>query len=319
MNIPEDYAHVAPLVNLIWSEPTTPERLKADEDQIPPGQLHYNEAGELMGWDRPRWVAEDECGDVLAYGLVWRSPWTEPGSLMHTIVVRPDCRGRGVGKAMYNTIYEWAVGVKASRLIDYLNEADEGSIAFAVRRGYVKERHVFESMLELGGYDGGELMQSISQAEVGGIRFATLADEPGEASERKVYELYKTTTFHIPGYTGEFPWFEEWRKWSIGHASVKPAWVHIAKDGEEYIGVVTLQLNEQTGALYQEYTGVLPAYRGRRIALALKMLGVQTALASGAPYLRTHNDSMNAPMLRINRDLMGFRAEPGQYKMVRTL
>jgi len=68
--------------------------------------------------------------------------------------------------------------------------------------------------------------------------------------------------------------------------------------------------------MYHEYTGVLPEYRGRRIALSLKLLAVRTAQACGAPYLRTHNDSMNGPMLRINRDLIGFRAEPGYYKMV---
>jgi len=68
--------------------------------------------------------------------------------------------------------------------------------------------------------------------------------------------------------------------------------------------------------MYHEYTGVLREYRGRRIALALKMLGLRTAAACNVPYMRTHNDSMNAPMLRINRDLLGFRAEPGQYKLV---
>ncbi|MGG4107132.1 GNAT family N-acetyltransferase [Paenibacillus lautus] len=100
---------------------------------------------------------------------------------------------------------------------------------------------------------------------------------------------------------------------------MRPEWIHIAKDGDRYIGVVTLQQNEQTQAMYHEYTGVLPEYRGRRIALALKLLGIQTARACGVPYLRTHNDSMNVPMLRINRDLIGFRAEPGNYKMVHKL
>lgn len=71
--------------------------------------------------------------------------------------------------------------------------------------------------------------------------------------------------------------------------------------------------------MYQEYTGVLPGYRNRRIALALKMLGIATAQRVGAAYLRTHNDSLNVPILRINRELLGFRAEPGQYRMVRQL
>jgi GNAT superfamily N-acetyltransferase len=319
MRQPDDFVAVASLLNMIWSEPTTAERLKEDEDKIPPGKLHYNEEGELMGWDRPQWVAEDEHGQVVAYAIAWRASWTEAGALIHTIVVHPESRGNGVGRALYAELHQWAVDVKASRLIDFMRETDERSAAFAERRGYVKERHTFESVLDLESFDGGELYNSINEAERAGIRFVTLEEEPGEASERKLYELYKVTHPDIPGYSGSFPWFEEWKKWSIEQTGVRPEWIHIAKDGDRYIGVVTLQQNDQTGAMYHEYTGVLLEYRGRHIALALKMLGVQTARACGVPYLRTHNDSMNVPMLRINRDLIGFRAEPGNYKMVREL
>ncbi|MDD9271653.1 GNAT family N-acetyltransferase [Paenibacillus sp. GCM10023248] len=316
---PDDFAAVAPLLNTIWSEPTTAERLQLDEENIPPGKLHYNEEGELMGWDRPKWVAEDERGQVVAYAIAWRAPWTEPGTLSHTVVVHPERRGQGIGSALYDTLLQWALEVKASRLIDYMRESDERSLDFARRRGYVQERHTFESVLDLAVFDGETLFDAIQQAEQSGIRLITLADEPGEASERKLHELYQVTHPDIPGYSGSFPWFEEWKKWTIGQAGVRPEWIHIAKDGDKYVGVVTLQQNEQTRAMYHEYTGVLPEYRGRRIALALKMLGVRTARSCGVPYLRTHNDSMNGPMLRINRDLIGFRAEPGNYKMVREL
>lgn len=319
MRQPDDFAAAASLLNTIWSEPTSPERLREDEEKIPPGQLHYNEDGVLMGWDRPKWVVENDQSEVVAYSIAWRAPWTEPGTLHLTLVVHPDNRGNGIGKALYEAVHEWALQVKASRLIVYIRETDGRSVAFAEHHGFVKERHMFESVLELASFDGGKLYESINDAEKKGIRFVTLADEPGEASERKLYELYKATHKDIPGNNESFPWFEEWKKWNIDGSGVRPEWIHIAKDGDRYIGVVTLERNEQTKAMYHEYTGVLPEYRGRRIALALKMLAVRTALACGVPYLRTHNDSMNVPMLRINRDLIGFRAEPGSYKMVRGL
>lgn len=317
---PDDFTAAAALLNLIVSEPTTAERLQEEEDKIPPGQLHDNEEGELMGWDRPKWVVEDEHGQVVAYAIAWRAPWTEAGSLHHTVIVHPDVRGNGIGSALYNTLVEWALEVKASRLIDYMRQADERSIAYAERRGYVKERLTFESVLDLRSFEVDEqLNASIKEAERTGIRFVTLSEEPGEENERKLHELYKVTHADIPGYSGDFPWFEEWKKWNIELPGIRPEWIHIAKDGDRYVGVVSLQYNEQTQAMYNEYTGVLPEYRGRRIALSLKLLGVQSALANGAPYLKTHNDSMNAPMLYINRDLIGFRAEPGIYKMVRDL
>jgi len=317
---PEDYASVAPLLNLILPEPTTAERLQEDEEKIPPGQLHYDDEGRLGGWDRPKWVAEDDQGRVIAYAIAWRAPWNDAGTLHHTLVVHPEARRRGVGGALHRTVLDWATEVKASLLVEFMKETDADSLAFAERRGFSKERMSFESVLDLGSYVLDEkLSESVGAAELNGIRFVTLADEPGEANERKLHELYRVTHADIPGYTGDYPWFEEWKRWSLELPGVRPEWVHIAKDGERYVGVVTLQLNEQTQALYHEYTGVLPEYRGRRIALALKVLGIRSAIAAGASYLKTHNDSMNAPMLRINRDLLGFRAEPGNYKMVREL
>lgn len=313
---PEDYTYIAPLFNIILSEPTTAEQLREDEERIPPGELDYNEDGKLTGWDRPKWVVEDEQNRIIAYSLVWRAPWTEPGELVVILVVHPEIRGKGAGAVLYDTVLQWAREVRASRLLVTVKETDSSSIAFAERRGYTLERHAFESVLELDNFDGGSLNESIRGAEASGITFSTLAEEPGEESERKLYELYKLTHTDIPGFSGSYPWFEEWKKWNIDMPELRPEWFHIAKDGDRYVGVVTLKQNEETRAMYHEYTGVLPEYRGRRIALALKMLAIQTAQACGVPYLKTHNDSMNAPMLRINRDLIGFRAEPGYYQMV---
>lgn len=315
----EDYPAVASLLNLIWSMPITAEQLQVDEESIPPGQLHYNEDGQLMGWDRPKWVAENEQGEVIGYTIIWRAPWSEPGNLYLTLIVRPEERRYGVGRALYDEVRSWAQEVKATLLVSSLKEDDETSLRFAQRRGYDKERHTFESVLNLSSFSNEDLFQCIGTAEQSGIRFVTLADEPGEENERKLYDLYRITHQDIPGYSEDFPWFEEWRKWNLDLAGIRPEYIHIAKEGERYIGVVTLQQNEQSDAIYHHYTGVLPEYRGKRIGLALKLLGIQSARAAGANFLRTHNDSMNAPMLHINRDLLGFIAVPGDYKMVCTV
>ncbi len=63
-------------------------------------------------------------------------------------------------------------------------------------------------------------------------------------------------------------------------------------------------------------TGVERAYRGRHIALALKLLGIRYAKARGALTIRTNNDSQNVPMLAVNRKL-GYRPEPGIYRLIR--
>ncbi len=61
-------------------------------------------------------------------------------------------------------------------------------------------------------------------------------------------------------------------------------------------------------------TGVVASYRGRKIALALKLLAIRYAWSHGAKTIRTHNDSLNAPMLAINRKL-GYQPQSGKYRL----
>jgi hypothetical protein len=50
------------------------------------------------------------------------------------------------------------------------------------------------------------------------------------------------------------------------------------------------------------------------VALGLKLLAIRAARRHGARYLRTNNDSENAPMLAVNRKL-GYQPAPGYYRM----
>ncbi len=58
------------------------------------------------------------------------------------------------------------------------------------------------------------------------------------------------------------------------------------------------------------YTGVLPMYRGKGLAKALKWRGVQFGRAKGWKSVLTHNDSRNSSMLHINSQF-GFVNRPG--------
>ncbi len=74
----------------------------------------------------------------------------------------------------------------------------------------------------------------------------------------------------------------------------------------------------QTNGMYHEYTGVSRAYRGKKIALALKIKAVRLAKHGGASYLRTDNDSLNEPILKINRQL-GYAPLRGSYRIIAPL
>jgi GNAT superfamily N-acetyltransferase len=120
----------------------------------------------------------------------------------------------------------------------------------------------------------------------------------------------------IPGFEGEFMWYEEWRKRTLDRADFDPSLLMLAMDGQRPVGVVKLLALQEMQSLYNNYTGVDREYRGRGIASALKQLSIILARQRKYSYIRTNNDSMNIPMLKINQRL-GYIPVPGNYQMTR--
>ena len=72
----------------------------------------------------------------------------------------------------------------------------------------------------------------------------------------------------------------------------------VALDGQTPVGMSSLW---RFGTyLETDFTGVLPAYRGRGIAALMKLKGVRYAQENGFAELRTANDAANGPMRRLN-------------------
>ena len=89
----------------------------------------------------------------------------------------------------------------------------------------------------------------------------------------------------------------------------------VAAHGDEWVGTAALLDSPESDLMYHGITGVLPAYRGKRLATALKSLAVRLARPRGVKLLRTNNDAENAPMQAVNRKL-GFQPKPGYYRLV---
>ncbi|AEI45540.1 GNAT family N-acetyltransferase [Paenibacillus mucilaginosus] len=320
LRLPQDYPAIAELLGHAFSEPTTAENLALEDSKIPAhGNLSRDDQGRLTGHDRYRLVAVDDQDVPVAYGISWRAPWTAPGELNNLLIVSPDYRRQGAGQELYGRFEQWAYEVGASKINYEIREQSEDSLRFALARHYEIERHSFESVLELPGFDLERHHPALQRLTDQGLKVVTLADLPGEEAEARLYELYRETAFDIPGFSGDYFSRSEWRKWTLDLPGASPAQVFIALDGEMFAGVASLVHFEATSSMYHEYTAVRRAYRGKGIALALKIRTIQHALERGAAYMRTHNDSLNAPMLRINRDRLGFVAVPGMYKVVKRL
>ena len=309
LNLPDDYARVAELLSYLTPEPVTAGQL-ADQDSKMPPQDHtgIDEEGRLTGFCRIRVAAVDETDRVIGYATSWRAPWGKPGEVGSYLYVDAPCRRQGVGSALAERIETWARQQGAARLLTELRDHEVDSLRFADERGFAVERHIFESTLALGSFEGG-------LAEVGGIRFVRLEGKPEEPELSRLYELYQQTAPDIPG-SGPVPPLAMWLQWYVDLG--RPTSFLIAADGDRWVGVAQLTHYVENAGMYNEYTGVLREYRGRGIAYALKLLAVEAARGAGCSYMRTNNDSTNAPMLAINRK-MGYRPEPGLYALAKSL
>lgn len=323
LQLPEDYEGMAAVWNEFLPEPVTAAELE-DEDRkmYDKGELSRDADGKLTGYDRLRRVAVAEDGRIVAYTSIWRAPWTAPGTLYLSLMVLKRERGKGIGAGLSRMTRDWARQNGADTIMSEVWDDDERSLVFVRRFGFEVERRAWQSVLDLAsGEDpaSAEDAAVVERLEDEGIRFVSLADlSPSEAVLKRLHALETATYPDIPGFTGDAMPFEDWLKWSLQVEGYAPERVIVALEGDLPVGMCNIIRNEHTGGMYHQYTCVAREYRGRGIALALKLLSIRLALRQGAGYLRTDNDSMNVGMLAVNRRL-GYKALRGRYRVVAKL
>jgi GNAT superfamily N-acetyltransferase len=306
MEVPGDFERVAD----IWTA-TSPEPVTVEE-------MHEMEANDRFEY-RHRLVAVDETGFVAGIGRAYRTPEAPAGLFAVKAWIDPSFRGLGLGRQLCDALEAWSLEQGATEFESHVRDNDPRALAFARTRGMEIERHVFESTLVPATFDETPFAGAVERAESSGIRFFTVAEEPGVVSERGLFELYRRTAWDIPGFhLTSYPPYEDWYKWVFGQSDSRPELMIIAADGDRFVGCSVMVEVPASKTLYTDYTCVEKEYRGRGIALALKLLSIRAAQRCGAPLMRTNNDSQNGPMLAVNRKL-GYVPQPGSYRMKRSV
>lgn len=305
-----EYTEVASLLNTVNPQPTTPEQLAQAHAAFPSAGV------------RNRLIAVATDGSIIGYSnLNWLPAWPV-GRYWLNLVISPAHRRQGVGSALLHAQENWARSAGANAIVSGFPDEATATYAFAMHHGFAVDGHQLESRLDLSAFDEASLSEVVDRVRQSGIQFIRFADEPGEVTLQELYALYKETDLDSPGYAGtdpaDYPSFDDWYADLFGKDLVVPEGVIFAVDRGQYIGVTILQKHGDEGALYTEYTGVLRAYRGRQIALALKVLSIGFARQSGAPYMVTKNDVSNAAMLAVNRKL-GYQKISGRIDLSKPL
>ena len=92
-------------------------------------------------------VVADPGDDILGFASFgdWRGAW--PGyryTVEHSVHVRYDVRGRGIGRALVESLFPLALGLEKHVMIGGIDAANDASIRFHERLGFERVAHFRE-------------------------------------------------------------------------------------------------------------------------------------------------------------------------------
>jgi GNAT superfamily N-acetyltransferase len=307
LRVPDEFPRVVELTNAYRAANLTVAELAENDRKAPPGSIWH------------RLVAVDPAGYVAAYAFVRHMPYENPGQFVTRVLVDSRSQGQGMGGALQADTERFAREQGAIRLDSDVRDNDPAGLAWAQRRGFAILDHVFESTLDPATFDETPFRPVLEGLEAEGIRFVTLDRLSEPEREQKLYALETACAPDNPLYDLQQPLpFADWRRFTLERPSMPASQFIIALDGNRFIGDTCMNRNVTDGSFYTDFTCVHREYRGRGVALALKVLAVRMAKAAGSPYMRTNNDSRNGPMLAVNRKL-GYTPVPGFYGLRKEL
>ena len=266
---------------------------------------------------------DPDTGTILGFGRINHAMWTfHPQKFSVDVLVDPKYQGSGIGARIYEKLNRELENLHATTAWASVKENMSRAVSFAEKRSFTEKKRAWESRLQPSQVDLARFQKYTDKVSMDGIRITTLPEvqEGGKDSVNKLYELVQQVSKDVPmpvPYTRTS--FEQWKALEVKNPSLIPEAYFIATDGPLSVGLSSVwRLDKEPKALFQALTGVLREYRGRGIAMALKLRVIQYALQNNYDKIKTWNDSENAPMLAVNTKL-GFKREVGGITMEKNL
>lgn len=306
-----DYVGAVAVGNLVYHEyPDTVEDWK------------HNDAHRAAHIRHRRWLALRE-GEAAAYGAYGQSESMYNPHLFHIeIAVSPALQGRGIGRALYDTILAALAPFDPVRVRSRCRLDMERSVRFLHDRGFVEDMRDWESRLAVPAFDPAPYAGHEARVRAGGIELVTVAELIARDPDhrRKLYELDLELSKDVPQPEPHTAFsYTTFEHNVFNNKNFLPEGYFVAVDGERYVGLSALWKSEaDPSELYTGLTGVRRDYRRRGIALALKLRAIDYARRHGVRTLKTWNESNNRAMLSIN-EALGFIKQPAWLNFVKPL
>ena len=245
----------------------------------------------------PRW----EEG-VERYGYLHAAVWPDRDQHLDEVITTAEGEARATG-AEFVTID--------------CPEEDGSLLAAFEARGWERRNRAFRSEVDLAGGAGRiREMWETSKARMASqdISLVTVA-ERDDAFVDDLLEMANVAWVDIPR-TGPYipATIEEIRNWMKAPGNSAETW-WVAVAAGKPIGLSVMGYPVERGFPHTDTTAVHPDWRGRGVALALKLATLVQAIDRGFDRARTENDTTNAPILHLNREVLGYQLVPGEQEL----
>ena len=279
----------------------------------PGGWRAFDESFAQAGQPLVRYIAES-YGTAIGYAYCFEVDWAPPaGRYWCVIRVLPGYLRRGIGGQLYERLLAdlRQRGARAALL-----ELDDTLAALRPaleRRGFRETLHSWAFTLDPRTCDLAPF--AAADRRLGGLEITTLAAELALGADwlPPLHRLYTAVASEVP--IPIHPHRDPPPAWLAQQAlelpSSLPDAFFIARDGPGYVGMSYLHCDTgAAGRLLQRITAIHPEYRGRGVALALKLRTIEYAKRHNADAIVTAVESNNPRLLALNARL-GFVQGPG--------
>lgn len=232
------------------------------------------------------------------------STWRKPGVCWLDLSIADDAHWADFGGALYERALAFAQerGLKRLETTTRLYRPDEPVAAFLKQRGFAEIDREVPVRLDLTAFDPSQFETGLPE----GIRLLSWAEAGDtDTNRRRLYALSEVLSRDVPtrDVLSLHPSFEEFEK-DFGRSEWDSTALILAEtEAGDWVGFSQIGFQEDSHIGWTFMTGVLPEYRGKGLATALKLRTIDAAMARQCPMILTENHEDNAPMRAINRKL----------------
>jgi mycothiol synthase len=296
---PEDFTRISQIQNLV-----SPERPQSAAELLEENQNRDTKIKEQF------FVAifEQEIQGFMMY--TQHPSHYHPQHFWLRAAVHPDFRRLGIGSKLLQAVMQDLEPFNPILLQCGAQENRDFSLKFLVHHGFSEEWRRVNMMLNLEQFDAAPFEGLIEKLKARGFSFKSidhLRNDPER--DQKLCDLGNAVSNDVPlGMVNTPLTLEQFQKSILEISWAREEAFVVAVFEGQYVGLNNLGV-DSNGHSFVDVTGVLPEFRGRGLAQALKLIGIEWALKQGIKKMFTANDLVNAPMLAVNQKF-GFVHEP---------